>query len=283
MKRCIYLYSSLRNIQLSWEIFMLEVLCGSKNVQRILIFLFVNGKCYGSQMQRLLNIPLTPIQKALIRLEKGGVIVSYYEGKTRVYQFNPAYPLLTELEQLLKKAYTLLPPQQKKNYCFVNKDNSRVNLAENEKTLAAFWERLTQVKQLSFTAKSKSKDESGWNGKGKGDVMISKEGEHVLVFTEKGSWQGSEGKEMSFSNVFRWTLDKTSGMISLEHLRRGVSRPVFLFHLAPSGSSSLASIDSHLCAEDAYFGQIFLDRHSLRLNWRVIGPKKNEQIDYYYL
>ena len=94
---------------------MLNGLCGNKSVQKILIFLFVNGKCYGAQLQRLFKTPLTPIQKALLRLEKGGIIMSYFEGKTRLHQFNPAYPLLGELEQLLKKTYTLLPPPRKKN------------------------------------------------------------------------------------------------------------------------------------------------------------------------
>jgi predicted transcriptional regulator len=82
---------------------MLEVLCGNKNVQRILIFLFVNNRCYGTQLHRSLKVPLTPIQKALNRLENGGLITSFYEGKTRLYQFNPAYPLMPEVENLLKR------------------------------------------------------------------------------------------------------------------------------------------------------------------------------------
>ena len=56
----------------------------------------------------------------------------------------------------------------------------------------------------------------------------------------------------------------------------------FLFHLAPSGKHSLSSVDSHLCGGDVYFGQIQFDRYSLCSNWRVMGPKKNEEIAYYY-
>jgi len=262
---------------------MLEVLCGNKNVQRILIFLFVNGKCYGTQLHRSLKTPLTPLQKALNRLEKGNLITSYFEGKTRLYQFNPAYPLLSELEQLLKKAYTLLPAHEKKDYYVVREDLSAqtVNQENKIQTLLAFWEKLKAVTQLTFNAKTKSKEEQGWNGKGKGEVMITKEG-NVLTFSEKGTWQGKQDGEVSFSNVFRWTLDRYAGVISLEHLRRGPDHPVFLFHLAPSGKHSLSSVDSHLCGGDTYFGQIHFDRYSLRLNWRVIGPKKNEEIDYYY-
>lgn len=261
---------------------MLEVLCGNKNVQRILIFLFVNNRCYGTQLHRSLKTSLTPIQKALNRLEKGGLITSYYEGKTRLYQFNPAYPLMAEVEQLLKKAYTLLPAHEKKNYYVIREGLSSLSEVPENKTqiLLAFWEKLSGVTKLSFAAKTKSK-EGGWNGKGKGKVTVIKENNR-LIFNEKGTWQDKQGAEVSFSNVFRWTLDRNVGVISLEHLRRGVENPVFLFDMAPSGRHSLSSIDSHLCEGDTYFGQIHFDRYSLRLNWRVIGPKKNEEIDYYY-
>lgn len=263
---------------------MLEALCGNKNVQKILIFLFVNGKCYGTQLYRAFKTSLTPIQKALNRLEKGGIITSYYEGKTRLYQFNPSYPLLEELEQLLKKAYTLLPAHGKKEF-YVAKLDAPFGSKPQEnprQILLTFWERLRQVKHLSFHAKSKSKKEQGWTGKGQGEVMIKKENDHVMIYSEKGSWTNKQGDQVSFTNVFRWTLDRNSGVISLEHLRRGIDHPVFLFHLAPSNPLSLSSVDSHLCEGDTYFGQVHLDTHGLRLNWRVIGPKKNEEIDYFY-
>src|SRR5262245_50002783 len=120
---------------------MLEVLCGNKNVQRILIFLFVNGKCYGTQLHRSLGTPLTPIQKALNRMEKGGLIISYYEGKTRLYQFNPSYPLMSELEQLLKKAYTLLPAHHKKDYYVVKEGHKTSSASQENKVqiLLDFW------------------------------------------------------------------------------------------------------------------------------------------------
>lgn len=261
--------------------FMLEVLCGNKSVQKILLFLFVNGKCYGTQLHRSLGTPLTPIQNALNRLEKGGLIVSYYEGKTRLYQFNPSYPLMSELELLLKKAYTLLPAHQKKEYYVIHKTTPAYQ--ENKtQILLSFWEKLSKVTDVNFHARSKSKEEKGWNGKGRGEVIITKEGLTTLIFNEKGTWQTKQGNEVNFSNIFRWTLDRNAGVISLEHLRRGPDHPVFLFHLSPSGKHSMSSVDSHLCEGDTYFGQIHLNQHNLRLNWRVIGAKKNEEIDYLY-
>ncbi len=260
---------------------MIEALCGNKNIQKVLVFLFVNGKCYGTQLHRFLKTPLTPLQKALLRLEKGGIITSYYEGKTRLYQFNPGYPLLPELEMLLKKVYTLLPAHEKKDF-YVTKDDHQTNSKNPPKTLFEFWKKLESVKKVSFHAKSQSKNAHGWNGKGNGEVLITKESDHVILFSEKGYWQNKDGEEFSFSNVYRWSLDRFTGMISLEHLRRGINSPVFLMHLAPTGKQTLSSIDSHLCDGDTYFGQLHFDRYTIRLNWRVIGPKKNEEIDYFY-
>lgn len=259
---------------------MLEALFGNKNVQNILLFLFVNGKCYGSQLQRQLKMPLTPIQKAFGRLEKGEIIISFFEGKTKLYQFNPSYPLLTELELLLKKAYGLLLPQEKRRFTYVAP--LMPSALEESKSLLAIWNRLAAVSQLAFHAKTKSNEGSGWSRKGQGEVLVVPEGNTILVFHEKGTWKDSGGQDISFSNVFRWTLDVQAKVVSLEHLRMGVQHPVFLFHLALDGPTSLCSIDSHLCNEDAYFGKVYMALQTITLKWRVIGPRKNEEIETHY-
>ena len=238
----------------------------------------MNGKCCGTELHRALQTALTPLQKALARLEKGAVITSYYEGKTRLYHFNPAYPVLQELEALLKKTYTLLPPLEKKKY-YVIQDNP--NSKERYETLFAFLDKLQKIRRMTFSAKTQSA-ETGWSGKGKGEVLLEKTDGSTFLFHEKGTWQNKEGEEFTFTNLFRWTIDRHAGVIALEHLRRGMDQPVFLFHLAPTGPFSLSSVNSHLCEGDTYFGQIHLDPYSLRLNWRVIGPKKNEDIRYVY-
>ncbi len=259
---------------------MLEGLCGNKNVQKVLLFLFVNSKCYGAQLQRLLRTPLTSLQNALSRLEKGKVISSYSEGKTKIYRLNPSYPLLAELELLLKKSYTLLSPQEKKLYSSLQQEG--VDRLVQDGELYGFWDRLKTVKELTLHARTRSKDETGWDGRGKGNVLTALESETILTFHERGSWQVQQNQNMTFSNTFRWTLDREAGMISLEHLRLGANNPVFLFHLAPTGSHLLASVDAHLCEEDVYLAQVTWDRHHIRLFWRVIGPKKNEEMEYFY-
>ena len=264
---------------------MLEALFGNKNVMRVLLFLFVNSKCYGTELAMLFKAPLTPLQKALQRLEKGGILTSYYQGKTRIYEFSPTFTLMEELEQLLKKAYTHLPPQEKKYYCFVKRESYTKSTEEKEQRslIDEVWKKLGQVQTITFHAKTKTKEanNNGMFGKGKGDVVIAGEN-NSLTFTEKGSWKTDGGKEISFSNVFRWTLDRDASMISLEHLRRGKEHPVFLFHLVPTSTHALTSLDAHLCKGDSYFGELAMNEKHLQLHVRVIGPKKNEEMDYYY-
>lgn len=260
---------------------MLRGLFGNRNVERILLFLLVNEKCYGAQIQNFLEVPLTPVQQALIRLEKEEILSSHYEGKTRVYSFNASCPFLSELENLLKKAYTLLPPQEKRKYCFIYKPALSMSERDRRRDQQMFWEHLSKTRQLSFSAKTRHGDEPSIRI-GKAEVHVTMERPNVLVFHEKGFWVIDDFPDTRFSNVFRWTLDPHRILISLEHLRYGASRPVFLFHLAPTSPHRLESIDPHLCAEDTYMGNISWKQDRIDFHWRIIGPKKNDELIYRY-
>jgi len=260
---------------------MLSTLMGSKNIAMILFFLLINEKGYGTQLQRLLDTPLTPIQKAFAKLEKAGVVQSFFEGKTRFYRFNPIYPLKKELEQFLRKAYELLTPQEKRKYYIPEIHSSGrtpLSFKRAQDSLFLCWNRLKTVKMLLINAKLHTET---LIKKGKGDVKVIEESPSILLFHESGTWQ-MDDREIQFSNSLRWTLDVSSGTISLEHLRHGAAKPVFLFHLKPKRETLLASIDSHLCGSDAYFGQIQLGSHFLQLSWKIKGPKKNDRIECLY-
>jgi hypothetical protein len=49
------------------------------------------------------------MQQALLRLERGGILVSRLVGKTRVVQFNPRYLFLEELRSFLQRVYETVP------------------------------------------------------------------------------------------------------------------------------------------------------------------------------
>jgi hypothetical protein len=56
------------------------------------------------------------VQQQMKRLENGGILASRLMGKVRIYKFNPNYPFVKELRQLLSKAMDFLPKNEINNY-----------------------------------------------------------------------------------------------------------------------------------------------------------------------
>ena len=83
---------------------MLESLLGSKNRERVLLFLYSRSEGYASEIAQFYRTSLTPFQKQLSRLELGGIIVCRLAGRTRLYQLNPRYPFARELRALLGRS-----------------------------------------------------------------------------------------------------------------------------------------------------------------------------------
>jgi DNA-binding transcriptional ArsR family regulator len=261
---------------------MLEALFGTKTIEEILLFCFVNTQAYATQIRDALTLSLTPVQKALERLERGGILTSHFEGKTRLYQLNSGYPLHRELEALLKKRLELCSHKEKKCYLAVKKETS-LSLKAQDMALICFWKRLESVQTLVTSSRSKGGTASSESGQGKASVFVEKVAPDVIIFHEKGYRQTKTLDRIDCTNVFRWSFDRLSGFITLEHLRHGKEHPVFLFHLVPISSKSLSCIDSHACGEDSYFGHIAFDEKSIRLSWHILGPRKNQELLFHYM
>ena len=92
---------------------MFELIFSSKITEKILFYLQANEQAYGSELAENLQETLNAVQNTLKRLEKSGLLASTLLGKTRVYQINPRYPFKQEMMDLIKKAYTFLPDEQK--------------------------------------------------------------------------------------------------------------------------------------------------------------------------
>jgi hypothetical protein len=181
------------------------------------------------------------------------------------------------------------------------------------KTTMDVWQRLGEVQSLRFVARSNNS--TGWNGTGKGDVIVDRIFDNVLTYTERGTWQSDAGLTFGFSNVFRWSLTDGGERIRLEHLRFGADRPVYLLDLASNsndansndansndansndanstGSDDLpfstaptlsqwSSTEPHICREDLYEATLVTTEEQIQLQWTVNGPDKNEKIDYCY-
>ena len=95
---------------------MLEKLFGNIIIEKVLLYLLVKEKSYASEMTRVFALSLYSVQRALLRLEEGSIIVGIPEGKIVMYSFNPRYPFLKELKDFLQKVYSSLPSAIKSKY-----------------------------------------------------------------------------------------------------------------------------------------------------------------------
>jgi hypothetical protein len=93
---------------------LLDALFGSGGSEKVLLFIAANGQGYAREISRASGMGLYPIQRQLDRLETAGILASRTVGRTRIYAFNPAYPLFRELKQLLGKALSLSPAAEGK-------------------------------------------------------------------------------------------------------------------------------------------------------------------------
>ena len=92
---------------------MLEIILGSINSERVLIFMLARNEGYAREIARFFETNLSPIQKQLEKLERGGLLISHSVGRTLVYSFNPAYPFLPEIKKLLEKAISFYPQDER--------------------------------------------------------------------------------------------------------------------------------------------------------------------------
>lgn len=88
---------------------MLEAIFGSEGAERVLIFLAARGHGYALEIAHSFDMSVSNVQKHLVRMERGGLLVSVRTGRTLVYSLNPRYAFKNEVEALLNKAVTMAP------------------------------------------------------------------------------------------------------------------------------------------------------------------------------
>jgi hypothetical protein len=142
--------------------------------------------------------------------------------------------------------------------------------------------RLRTIRELTFEANSRSVTNTGWNGAGRGTVRVEEIETATILFHEMGSWTTEQGREITFNNIFRWTIDPIGNLIRLEHLRFGAGNPVYLFDLIPASEDVLESGEPHVCRNDLYSARMECDQSAIHVSWTISGPGKDERIAYSY-
>jgi DNA-binding transcriptional ArsR family regulator len=95
---------------------MLEGLFGNIIVEKIFFFLITYNEGYPLGIAKVFGVSVNRIQQQLKRLENSGIVTSRLLGKVRLYTFNPRYPFLKELKQLIEKAFEFVPDAEKEKF-----------------------------------------------------------------------------------------------------------------------------------------------------------------------
>ncbi len=143
------------------------------------------------------------------------------------------------------------------------------------------WQRLKTISGLGFESWSRHNDHRR-NVSGSGAVVVDCANDSCITFSESGTWTADSGLRLNFSNRYRWHRTASSGIIRLQHLRHGETRPVELVEFMLQPDLSWQSRTPHVCKNDVYHARITVRGDSLSVQWTVSGPEKSEYIHCIY-
>jgi len=106
---------------------MLDVLFGSKNAQRVLIYLLAKESGYIREIAEFYSVSPSVIKQQLDKFELASIIVGKNFANTRIYELNKRYPFYTELSALLRKALSTYPDEERIELIKKERDRPRAN------------------------------------------------------------------------------------------------------------------------------------------------------------
>lgn len=92
---------------------MLEGLFGTVNKEKVLLYVYAREEGYPREVAKYYDIDLKTIQNQFEKLELGDVLYSRMVGRTRLYTFSPRFVFLSELKQMLDKALSFYPEEER--------------------------------------------------------------------------------------------------------------------------------------------------------------------------
>lgn len=95
---------------------ILEAIFGNRTAANVLLFIENYESGYASKIAETYSSPVSVVQDQLRRLEAASVLVSRTVGRTRVFEFNPRNPSVTNLRKFLADELESLPASLTKRY-----------------------------------------------------------------------------------------------------------------------------------------------------------------------
>jgi biotin operon repressor len=95
---------------------VLEAIVGSAAAEKVLLYLQNYEQAYGREIAATFELSNSQVQKQLLKLESGGLLVSRLVGRTRLYQWNPRNPLVPAFRSFLAFALASVPANEQQRF-----------------------------------------------------------------------------------------------------------------------------------------------------------------------
>lgn len=95
---------------------MSQTLFGNNVAEKCLLYIANYGEGYINGIAKTFEIAPSQVQKQLVRLEEGDILVSRMLGNSRIFSFNPRLGFKKELEALLERQLSLLSKEETQKY-----------------------------------------------------------------------------------------------------------------------------------------------------------------------
>ncbi|MDP0501050.1 MAG: DUF6314 family protein [Verrucomicrobiota bacterium JB022] len=151
-------------------------------------------------------------------------------------------------------------------------------MSPTDPALDLLWSRLAAVRRFRFDARNGPGSQTDWSGSGVGTVAVS--AENGWLFAESGTYTTPHGHQLPMRNTYHWQREGQG--IRLSHRR--FQQPVYLFTLQTVDATGRRwqTDEPHLCGADLYQATLLVEDAALKLDWTIVGPKKNEALAYVY-
>jgi hypothetical protein len=135
---------------------------------------------------------------------------------------------------------------------------------------AAIVDLFSRATALRLRAQWRNADGSVGTGQGEGTVKVHRDDRGGVILTEEGRWSPAPGSSVAFRGGYRW--EAGNDVLSVEHVRQGISRPVFLLEMVPVSPHAWTSRAPHRCDPDRYDAGLSLRDGVIIMSWQASGP-----------
>lgn len=139
---------------------------------------------------------------------------------------------------------------------------------------------LARARTLRLQAHWRNADGSRGGGTGHGIVRVHRDDSGAVILSEEGRWRPVPGSTVVFRAGYRWKA--RNDRLSVEHVRYGIQRPVFLLDLVASTPHAWSSLSPHVCGEDQYDAGLSFRSGAVVVSWRASGPRKHYSLTFAY-